>query len=167
MSVVIAARRKPIASAISPADSFCLRASRSICATAPRARRHRATQPVLGLLELGLQTGGMVAAVSVGHRAPILLRLPPDRRRGRVLELEPVRRAAGAVARAEPLGDDALAAELAGVLEHRQPAVVLQVLVQAHAVAWLLRRMLASVALRVSIGSRRRSVPSSSSRSKA
>ena len=38
--------------------------------------------------------------------------------RSRILELEPVRRAAGAVAQVQPLGDDALAAELAGVLEH-------------------------------------------------
>ena len=98
--------------------------------------------------------------------APILFRLAPDRWRLRVLELEPVRRTAGAIARAQPLGDDALAAELAGVLENRQPAIVRQVLVQPRP-GRLLRRTLASVALRISIGSRRRSVPSSSSRSKA
>src|SRR4051812_36539472 len=40
-------------------------------------------------------------------------------------------------ARAEPLRDDAFQAHLAGVLKHGQPAVVLQVLVQAHAVPCL------------------------------
>ena len=52
------------------------------------------------------------------------------------------------------------------MLENRQAAVVRQVLVQAHPVR-LFRRMLARVRLATSSGSRRRSVPSSSSRSKA
>jgi hypothetical protein len=52
-------------------------------------------------------------------------------------------------------------------LEDRQAVRVLQVLVQAHTWSALFRRMLASVALRTSIGSRRRSSPFSSNRSKA
>ena len=43
--------------------------------------------------------------------APILFRLTLHGRSIRVLELQPVRRAAGAVARARALGDNALAAE--------------------------------------------------------
>jgi hypothetical protein len=58
----------------------------------------------------------------------------------RVLQFEPVRRAAGAVARAEPFRDDALAAELAGVLEDGRAAVVREVLVQAYR---CIRRILA------------------------
>src|SRR5262245_55156028 len=50
-------------------------------------------------------------------RPPLLLSLPLHRRGGRILELEPVPRAAGDVGRAETLRYDALAAELAGVAE--------------------------------------------------
>ena len=48
--------------------------------------------------------------------APIFLRLAPHRRRRRILDLEPVIDAAGAVGRTEALRDDPLAAEGAGVL---------------------------------------------------
>jgi len=47
--------------------------------------------------------------------APILLGLSLHRWRFRVLELQPVLRAAGAVTRAETLRHDALATEFAGV----------------------------------------------------
>jgi hypothetical protein len=74
----------------------------------------------------------LVASVSSAFiAAPILFRLTPDGRRLRVLELEPVRRAAGAIARAQALRDDTLAAKRAGVLENRQHAIVRQVLVEA------------------------------------
>ena len=38
--------------------------------------------------------------------------------RGRVLRFDPIRRVAGLIARSEPLGNDALQTELAGVTEH-------------------------------------------------
>src|SRR5262245_29232520 len=60
---------------------------------------------------------------------PILLGLAFHRRRIRVLELEPVLRTAGAVARAEPLRHDALEAHLASVPEYAL-AIVGEVLVQ-------------------------------------
>ena len=60
---------------------------------------------------------------------PILVRLAFHRRRIRVLELEPVLRPAGAVARAEPLRHDALKAHLAGVPEYAL-AIVGEMLVQ-------------------------------------
>src|SRR6476660_7349668 len=49
--------------------------------------------------------------------APILLRLTSNRRCRRVLDLEPMVDPAGAVRRTEPLRDDALAAERAGMFE--------------------------------------------------
>ena len=64
--------------------------------------------------------------------SPILLRLTTDGWRCWVLELQPIRRAARPIARAQPLRDDAFAAEPTGVLEDRHP-VVLQVFVQSHA----------------------------------
>src|SRR5258708_7897377 len=60
---------------------------------------------------------------------PVLFRPPLHRRCLRVLELEPVTGATGAIARTEPLRHDPLKPHLAGVLEHSQPALVLQVLV--------------------------------------
>src|SRR4051794_3836500 len=76
----------------------------------------------------------MVASVSAiivpnplpPHGAPLRLR---------VLELQPVWRTPRSVTRSQPLGDNALAAELTGVLEDRQTAIVLKVLVQADAMA--------------------------------
>src|SRR6476469_8447235 len=59
---------------------------------------------------------------------PLLFRLAPNRRRRRVLDLEPVRRSAGAVRRAQPLRHDALAAERARVLVDRR-AVTAEVLI--------------------------------------
>ena len=49
---------------------------------------------------------------------PILLRLALHRRSRRIFHLEPVGRAAGAVARAEPLRHDALKPELASMAEN-------------------------------------------------
>ena len=63
----------------------------------------------------------------------LLLRLTLHRRSLRVLELEPVRRAARSIGRAEPLRDDALAAELAGVLEHDHALRMFKVFVQPQA----------------------------------
>jgi len=45
---------------------------------------------------------------------PLLLRLPLHRRCRRVLELQPIRRPAGTVARPQPLRDNPLQAHLAG-----------------------------------------------------
>jgi hypothetical protein len=75
----------------------------------------------------------MVASLVSAIIAPNPPPLTADRRRCRVLELEPVRRAAGAIARPEPLGDDALAAELAGVLKHDHALRMFKVFVQAQA----------------------------------
>src|SRR5262249_47892254 len=50
--------------------------------------------------------------------APALLRLALHRRRGWVLELQPVLRPAAAIDRAEPLADDALEPELARVAKN-------------------------------------------------
>src|SRR5215472_10073137 len=61
--------------------------------------------------------------------APLFLRLPFHRRRFRVLELQPILRSAGSVARPEPLRDDAFESHLAGVPEYAL-AVVGEVLVQ-------------------------------------
>jgi hypothetical protein len=97
--------------------------------------------------------------------APALFRLALHRRRVRVLELEPVAGAAGAVARAQPLGDDALEPELAGVAETTSPSCVRCSFNRRP--GRFARSRLASVALRVANGSRRRSSPSSSKRSKA
>jgi hypothetical protein len=63
---------------------------------------------------------------------PIFLFKPPYRGRSRVLDLEPVRRSAGAVRRAEPLGHDALAAERSGVLVDRR-AVAGEYLIECNA----------------------------------
>src|SRR5262249_43181633 len=61
--------------------------------------------------------------------APLFFGLAFHRRRIRVLELEPILRSAGPVARAEPLRDDALEAHLAGVAEYAL-AIMSEVLVQ-------------------------------------
>jgi hypothetical protein len=61
--------------------------------------------------------------------APILFGLALDGGRCRVLDLDPVIGAAGHVARADPLADDAFAAELAGVFEDFH-SVTVQVLAQ-------------------------------------
>ena len=67
-------------------------------------------------------------------------------------------------AASEPLGHDPLGPELAGVVEHDASLRVLQVLVQPH--PWpALTQDARQLAFRTSIGSRRRSVPFSSSRS--
>jgi hypothetical protein len=64
---------------------------------------------------------------------PILLRLALNGRRRRVLELEPVRRTAGAVARPQPLRDDAFHAHLAGVCKHQRAVGLLKVFIQTNA----------------------------------
>ena len=60
---------------------------------------------------------------------PILLGLALHRRRGRVLELEPIAAAAGSVARAEPLADDAFETHGAGVAKDGR-GVILDVLIE-------------------------------------
>src|SRR5262245_48798039 len=62
---------------------------------------------------------------------PILLGLAPDRGRVGILELQPIKRSAAAVARSEPLRHDTLEAHFAGVAEY-DVAGVSEVLVQAH-----------------------------------
>src|SRR5262249_10274035 len=61
--------------------------------------------------------------------APVFFGVPSHRFARRVLELEPVLRAPGSVARAEPLRHDAFEAHLAGVPEYAL-AIVGEVLVQ-------------------------------------
>ena len=77
------------------------------------------------------ERGENVVRPGLWSPTPILFRLTTDGWCLRVLELEPIRRAARPIARAEPLRHDPLAAERAGVLKHSQPAVALQVLVEA------------------------------------
>jgi hypothetical protein len=86
----------------------------------------------------------------------------PRRGRGRVLELEPIARAARDVARAQPLRDNALQPILQACRKTTSPAC--RKCSFSRSPAPLPRSTLASVALRVSIGSRRRSTPSSSKR---
>ena len=93
--------------------------------------------------------------------APLFFGLSLYRWCFRVLELQPVLRSAGSVTRSEPLRHDALEAHLAGVpgirSRHRGRGARSDA-----APGRLPRSRLASVALRVSIGSRRRSRPSTS-----
>src|SRR5262249_5984313 len=66
--------------------------------------------------------------------SPILFGLAFYRWRGRVLDLEPVIDAAGAIMRSEPLRDDALAAERARMAEDAR-AVAVEVLIEGDAIA--------------------------------
>ena len=93
------------------------------------------------------------------------LRLAPDRGRGRVLDLHPTVGAAGSVGRTEPLRHDTLAAERAGLLVDDR-AVARVVLIEGDAFMGVTESF-ARMRLRSSIGVRRRSSPSSSSRSNA
>jgi hypothetical protein len=68
--------------------------------------------------------------------APVLLRLPFDRRCCRVLGFDPGRRAARDIARAPALRDDALAAERSGVLVDGH-AVTLDVFAQVQGLSKL------------------------------
>ncbi len=61
--------------------------------------------------------------------SPILLRLTLHRWRIRVFGLHPMRRAARAIWRAEPLRHDSLATELASLAEYNR-AVLLEMLIQ-------------------------------------
>src|SRR5262245_47479249 len=106
----------------------------------------------------------------LGLTVPILLRLPPHRFTCRVLYLDPVRRAPGDVARVLALRDDAFEAEPAGVLEYTvapscstPPIALLKTRPGTQAFS----RSRSRSALRFSSGSRRRSSPCSSIRSKA
>ena len=67
----------------------------------------------------------MMSRLSFG---PLLLRFPLHSRRRRLLELQPVRRPARTVARSQPLRNDPLEANPAGVLKDGQPVRVLEVL---------------------------------------
>src|SRR5262249_51675223 len=71
-----------------------------------------------------------------GDAPPILLRFPVHRRSRRVLHLEPIRRAAGAIDRVLALRDDAFETKLAGVGEDSR-AVALDMLVEPDAGAGL------------------------------
>ena len=96
---------------------------------------------------------------------PVFLRLALHRRCIRVLHFEPIGRAAGTIGRILALRHDAFEAELAGMVEDGR-AIALDMLVEPDA-GPALASTLASVALRTSSGSRRRSSPFSSIRSKA
>jgi hypothetical protein len=97
---------------------------------------------------------------------PVFLRLAPHRWRVRVLELEPVWRAARAVARAHALRDNPLAAERAGLLEHDHALRMFKVFVHLRREPLETRKAtLASVLRKTRPGLR--PAPSSSSRSKA
>src|SRR5262249_62030454 len=96
---------------------------------------------------------------------PILLRFPLHRRASRILHFEPIRRATGTVARILALRHDAFEAKLAGVGEDGRAVALDMPLNRMPGLA--LATIDASVALRTSSGSRRRSSPFSSMRSKA
>jgi hypothetical protein len=66
------------------------------------------------LTEYALTKGGALSPLSFA--APILFGLALHRRRGRVLDLDPVIRPAGSVGRAQPLGHNAFATQRAGGL---------------------------------------------------
>lgn len=61
--------------------------------------------------------GKRAASPAIPLAAPILVRLTPNRRCRRVLDLEPMVDSTGAVRRTQPLRDDVLAAEGAGMFE--------------------------------------------------
>ena len=119
------------------------------------------------LLEAVLVGGVVVRCCThaLGRR-PVLLRFPLHRRRVRVLALDPVRRAPRSIARVAALRHDAFEAELAGVLRTRAGLLSSRCSLNRRPDAARASR-LASVALRTASGSRRRSSPSSSIRSKA
>jgi hypothetical protein len=96
-----------------------------------------------------------------GRHPQFFFGLAPYRRRLRVLALQPIRGAAGAVGRALTLGHDAFESELAGMLEDER-AVFLDVLVKL-----ALARIFTNLALGRSIGSPRKSSPFGSITSKA
>src|SRR6516165_6497457 len=97
--------------------------------------------------------------------APFLFLFAPHRRSHRVLHFEPIRRAPRAIHRVLALRHDAFEPHLAGVGEHGR-AVALDMLIEPNA-GPALATIDASVALRTSSGSRRRSTPFNSIRSKA
>jgi hypothetical protein len=104
------------------------------------------------------------AACSTSALAPILFGFPLYRRCVRVLALDPMRRAPRAIARVLALRHDALQSYLAGMGKDGG-AVSLNVLVEVQAGRGLATTE-ASVALRTSSGSRRRSSPFNSIRFK-
>ena len=87
----------------------------------------RRSSGVMGLPSTVYRLTGFFVIVPIPPRPRAAPLLPA------VLELEPVRRSAGAVARTQALGDDAFAAEPTRVREHGEPGVVRQVLVQPYA----------------------------------
>jgi hypothetical protein len=82
-----------------------------------RQRRTPPDQQRLPLPGAREVAASVAIALEAWIAAPILLGLASYRWRRRVLNLEPVVDAAGPVWRTEPLRDDPLAAERAGVLE--------------------------------------------------
>src|SRR5215510_10756593 len=74
--------------------------------------------------------------------APLLLDLTLHCRCGRVLDLEPMVDAAGAIRRAEPLRHDALATESAGVFEDSR-SIASEMLVEGYAVASIMEKAVA------------------------
>ena len=96
---------------------------------------------------------------------PVFFSFAPDRGCGRVLDLHPTVGATGAIGRTEPLRDNALATERASLTVDDR-AIRVKCALNAMP-ACLPRSSDFRVLLRVSIGSRRKSSPSSSSRSKA
>ena len=97
--------------------------------------------------------------------ANALLLLALHRRCRQVLHLEPIRRAAGAIHRVLALRHDAFESHLAGVGEDGRAVALNMLLNRMPGLA--LATIDASAALRTSSGSRRRSSPFSSIRSKA
>src|SRR6516165_9841796 len=91
---------------------------------------------------------------------------PPHGRRVRVFHLEPVARPAACIARAAPLADNALAPELARVLEYDRAGVIVDP-VEHERERMATGQEPGQLALRVSMGSSRRSRPLMCKRSKA
>src|SRR5262249_49481469 len=100
----------------------------------------------------------------VASPSPIFLRFPPHRFTRRVLHLEPIRRAAGAIRRALALRDDAFKTHFASVGEDAR-AVAFDMLVEAQAKASFGQHTSKRVLAHFS-GPRRMSPPFNSIRSK-
>ena len=87
-------------------------------------------------LHFGCSCWSIIAARLAASASPILFRPAPHGRSRRVLELEPVRRAAGPVARPQALRHDPLHAQLAGVVEYDVFLRVLKVVVKTYSVTY-------------------------------
>ena len=88
-----------------------------------QARISLRTQALLSSILTAAGNGGELSS-SLTLVAPILFRLAPHRWRRRILDRQPMIDPTGSIRRTELFRHDALAAELAGVLEHDRAVAV-------------------------------------------